>query len=184
MRTKGDLKAEVQFPGGSQAWIDAPLPGSSLPLAAVEIIAHAASPEGIASFEINLNGQPLANIEPDPGSIDQTLMYTHHTWQPAAPGSYLIEVKAFDRKNQPVPPAQVMVVIGPRETTTPSVTPTSNPTVPSTSTLTPTEQVTPTSTPTITSTAIPCDLASFGGDITVPDGTDFHQVKLSKKPGG
>ena len=58
------LKAEVQFPGGSQAWIDAPLPGSSLPLAAVEIVAHAASPDGIAAFEINLNGQLLTSTEP------------------------------------------------------------------------------------------------------------------------
>ena len=172
---------QAENTAGSRAWIDAPLPGSSLPLAAIDIVAHAASPDGIASFEINLNGQLLAVTGPDPGSIDQTLMYTRHAWQPAAPGSYLIEVKAFDRKNQPGPPAQVMVVIGPRETIPPSMTPTSNPTVTSTITQTPTEQGTPTITPTITSTALPCDLASFGGDITVPDGTDFAPGETFRK---
>jgi hypothetical protein len=109
--------------GGNQAWIDAPLAGSRLPLAAVEIVAHAASPDGIASFEISLNGQLLAKTVPDPASMDQTLKYTRYSWQPPAPGSYLIEVKAFDRNNQPGSPAQVVVEVG-EPTPTPTATPT------------------------------------------------------------
>lgn len=114
------LKPEVQFTGGSQAWIDTPLGGSQLPLAAVEIIAHATSPDGIDSFELQINGETLANIKPDPNSIDQTLMYMHHLWQPPASGSYLIEVKAYDRNNQAGPPTHVVVVISSKETDMPT----------------------------------------------------------------
>jgi hypothetical protein len=48
-------------------------------------------------------------------------MYTRYSWLPAAPGSYLIEVKAFDRNNQPGSPAQVVVEVG---EPTPTITPT------------------------------------------------------------
>ncbi len=112
---------QSEFTGGSQAWIDAPLQGSHLPLAEVEIVAHAANPDGIASFEIDLNGQLLTKTDPDPGSLDQTLMYMRYSWLPAAPGSYLIEVTAFDRDNQPGTPAQVVVQVGEQ---TPTITPT------------------------------------------------------------
>ena len=132
-----DLQPE--FAIGSQTWIDSPLEGSQLPLAPVEIVAHASSQGEIASFEIKLNGQLLAETTPDPASIDQTLMYTRYSWQPAAPGSYLIEVKAFDGNNQPGSPAQVMILIGVQETITPGTTPISLPTITTTSTLTFTE---------------------------------------------
>ena len=113
----------------SQAWIDAPLQGSRLPLAEVEIVAHAASPSGIASFEIKLNGQLLANTGPDPDSLDKTLVYTRHSWQPSEPGNYLIEVTGFDLNNQPGSPAQVVVEIGGlTPTITPTQTQTSTPT--------------------------------------------------------
>jgi hypothetical protein len=116
---------QVGFASANQAWIDAPLPDSHLPLAAVEIVAHAANPDGIASFEIDLNGQLLAKTVPDPASIDQTLMYTRYSWQPSAPGSYRIEVRAFDRNNQPGLPAQVTVEVGePTPSPTATLTPT------------------------------------------------------------
>jgi hypothetical protein len=117
----GPKETLPQFAAGSQAWIDSPLPGSHLPLAEVEILAHASSLDGINSFEIKLNGQLLAQTMPDPSSLDQSLMYTRYSWLPAAPGSYLIEVKAFDRNNQPGSPAQVVVEVG---EPTPTITPT------------------------------------------------------------
>ncbi len=113
---------QVGSAAGNQAWIDAPLAGSHLPLAAIEIVAHAASPDGVASFEISLNGQLLAKTDPDPASMDKTMMYTRYSWQPPAPGTYRIEVKAIDRNNQPGPPAQVVVVVG-EPTPTPTATP-------------------------------------------------------------
>jgi hypothetical protein len=116
---------QVGFASANQAWIDAPLPDSHLPLAPVEIVAHAANPDGIASFEIDLNGQLLAKTVPDPASIDQTLVYMRYTWQPAAPGTYLIEVQAMDNSNQPGAPAQVTVEVGgPTPSPTATLTPT------------------------------------------------------------
>ena len=109
----------AKYSPGSRAWIDAPLPGTSQPLGPVEIVAHASSPSGIASFEISLNGQPLATASPDADSFDPNLMFMRHSWRPAAPGTYLIEVRAMDASNQAGPAAQVMVVISPKETITP-----------------------------------------------------------------
>lgn len=165
------------FSAGSQAWIDAPLPGSSLPLAAVEIVAHAANPASVASFEISLNGQPLAKTTPDQASIDQTLMYMRHSWRPAAPGTYLIEVKALDRNNKPGPPAQVMVVIGTKDTSTATVRAASIPTPTATGTLAQGVENTPTVTPTV----LACDLATFVADVNVPDGTEFAPGKSFRK---
>ncbi len=123
--------------GSSQSWIDAPLPGSHLPLAPVEIVAHASSRAGIASFEIDLNGQPLASANPDPigqssanpDPIGQRLVYMRYFWQPTAPGTYLIEVKPMDNSGLPGAPVQVTVVVGePTPTITPTGTQTPTPT--------------------------------------------------------
>jgi hypothetical protein len=112
----------------SQVWIDAPLPGSHLPLADVEIVAHSANPGGVASFEIDINGQLLTKIGPDPASIDQTLMYARYFWLPAEPGSYTIDVTAFDLNNRPGTPAHVVVEVGePASSITPTETQTSTP---------------------------------------------------------
>jgi hypothetical protein len=121
--------------GETQAWVDAPLAGSHLPLSEVEIIAHAANPGGIASFDISLNGQLLAKTGPDAGSLDPSLVTTHYTWLPAAPGLYLIEVTAFDKNNQPFTGVMVQVEVGePTPTWTPTLTLSPTPTL----TLTPT----------------------------------------------
>ena len=113
--------------GSGQSWIDAPMPGSHLPLEAVEIVAHAANPDGISTFEINLNGQLLAKTSPDPASTDPTLIHTRYSWLPAAPGRYLIEVTAYDLNNQAGPPAQVIVEVG-EPTPTIALTETQTPT--------------------------------------------------------
>jgi hypothetical protein len=140
--------ASVKYSGGNQAWIDAPLPGSKLPLEAVEIVAHATSLDGISFFEIKLNGQLLANTLPDSGSFDQVLAYTRYIWQPAAPGTYLIEVKAYDKNNQPGTSAQSLVeVVEATPTPIATATPTPTPTLVSTATATPTTTSTPTKTP-------------------------------------
>jgi hypothetical protein len=111
----------AKYSSGSRAWIDAPLPGTSQPLGLVEIVAHASSPSGIASFEISLNSQPLAVASPDADSFDPNLKYMRHSWLPAAPGTYLIEVRAMDSSNQAGPSAQVIVIIGATETITPTI---------------------------------------------------------------
>jgi hypothetical protein len=134
---------QAPFVAGSQVWIDAPLPGSQLPLAPVEIVAHAASSAGIASFSISLNSQPLASVNPDAGSIDPSMMYMRYNWEPSAAGTYLIEVQAMDQSGKPGPTAQVMVEIV-ESTSTPTETETQIPSP----TFTPTETYTPSPSPT------------------------------------
>jgi hypothetical protein len=132
------------FGSGNQAWIDAPLPGSHLPLAPVEIVAHATNPGGVASFQINLNGQPLGTANPDPASIDQSLVYMRYNWQPAAPGTYIIEVQAMDNSGLPGAPVQVTVTVG---EPTPTIEATITPVVTSSPTPVPTAISTPTPAP-------------------------------------
>lgn len=102
---------QAPFAVGSQAWIDAPLQGSQLLLAPVEILAHAASSAGIVSFQILLNGQPLATTLPFTNNIDPTLVYTRYNWQPSAPGLYRIEVTGMGENDQPGPSVQVTVEV-------------------------------------------------------------------------
>jgi hypothetical protein len=69
----------------------------------------------------------------------------------------------------------VIPVVGQRDTPTPTQTPVDTPTYTPTPTDTPTATstatATPTSTPTSTPTPIPCHLAKFVSDVTIPDGT-------------
>jgi hypothetical protein len=77
---------------GPQSWVDAPLHGSSIPLAPYEIVAHAAFPPGISEFELTITGQGPQTIPADQSG--QTLVYMKQMWNPPAPGLYLIQVRA------------------------------------------------------------------------------------------
>jgi hypothetical protein len=154
-----DTPVSKYSPGG-EAWIDKPLIGSQFPIEEIEILAHAASPSGIASFTITINGGLLAEAEPDAGMSGQTLAYVKQTWLPTAPGTYVIEVNALDQVGNPIPPAQTKVTIIGEVAIPPE----------GTATLTEVAVITPTS----TSVAAPCDLAEFVDDLTIPDGTVFQ----------
>jgi len=79
--------------GGSlQAWIDAPLDESVLPLEPYEIVAHASDPQAISSLEIQVNGEELASLSnPD---AEELLALFEQVWVPPGPGEYQIDVKA------------------------------------------------------------------------------------------
>jgi hypothetical protein len=77
-----------------QAWIDAPLQGSTIPLAPYQIIAHAGFPSGISQFELTITGQGPQTIPAPADQSGQTLVYINHMWTPPAPGLYLIQVRA------------------------------------------------------------------------------------------
>jgi SH3-like domain-containing protein len=78
--------------GDPQAWIDAPLDGMQLPLAPYEIVAHAEDPSGIAQFEFNVNGNVIATTAGSAGSLSTV----RQMWNPAAPGDYVISVRAMN----------------------------------------------------------------------------------------
>jgi hypothetical protein len=77
-----------------QSWVDAPLHGSSIPLAPYEIVAHAAFPAGISEFEMTITGQGPQTIPAPADQGGQTLVYIKQMWSPPAPGLYLIQVRA------------------------------------------------------------------------------------------
>jgi hypothetical protein len=77
---------------GLQAWIDAPLDESVLPLDPYEIVAHASDPQAIINLEIQVNGTQLASLpNSDPGEL---LALFKQVWMPPAPGEYRILVRA------------------------------------------------------------------------------------------
>jgi hypothetical protein len=122
-----------------QAWIDAPLDGSTLPLAPYNIVFHAFAQGNPAAVELTINGQ---QVSLDPVSFDQPLVTIHYQWSPMQPGSYIITAHTQDRKGVWSSAHTHTVMIG-------SASPTSTPAL----TLTPTPSLTLTPTPTLTSTA-------------------------------
>lgn len=102
-------------PGPNQTWIDAPLPGA-IPLAPYLLQFHAGSFFGVDEFEVKINGIVLGTTPPSPivgegGGVYGTLFYGEYLWDPAAPGTYLIEVRP-QAQGQFGPAAQVQVTIG------------------------------------------------------------------------
>lgn len=135
--------AYLGLAGEPQAWIDAPLNESRLPLARYEIVFHITDSQQVMMGELSINDQVMASLpNPDPADKLVTLKYL---WDPAAPGRYVLRVRAQNGEGAWGPLSESVVFIG--ETT---VTPMSLLTP--TFTLMPTETVTPTLTPTLTPT--------------------------------
>lgn len=81
-----------------QAWIDAPLDGSALPVAAYTIIFSGASfGDPIGNFEVFVNGVQEGTVPPmyQNNEGDAQYSYAEFDWLPPAPGNYLIQVRAL-----------------------------------------------------------------------------------------
>ncbi len=77
------------------AWFDAPLPNSTfLPPNPCQIVAHGASPNGIAAFELSINGAVSANI-PSPDTKSSLVTLTRDCGL-SEPGNYLLQIRAQD----------------------------------------------------------------------------------------
>jgi len=173
----------VAIAGGPQAWIDAPLDGAALPVAPYAVVSHATDPKGIASFELSVNGQVVRTDQVDSAQQGQSLAHITQTWNPPAPGTYLLEVRAADPSGAFGLPAQVRVTVGGEtatatatETATPEPSPTPTPTrrrvtsPPPTATPTPVPPTLPSNTPVPTSTTV--------ADTTVPTVRTTVSTKL------
>ncbi len=137
--------------GSVQTWIDAPLDGSTIPLAPYEIVLHAYDPAGVTQVELKANGSLLATL-PNANS-EQDLATLKYTWSPPAPGNYTLSARAQSGNGLAGSEAiAVITVVG--ETPTPVVTVT--PVVSYTPTLV--DTLTPTATPTSTPTTVPAAL--------------------------
>lgn len=129
----------------AQSWIDAPLPETAHPFAPLEITAHFYHPAGVKQIEFSINGAVLQTLpSPNPKT---DFVYLTHTWQPAAPGTYSLSLRAQSSSDEWGNPASITVSIG--EVT--QVVPTTAAPRPVTPTITSTAQpiisITPTNTP-------------------------------------
>ncbi|MCX7753728.1 MAG: Ig-like domain-containing protein [Anaerolineales bacterium] len=92
-----------------QAWIDAPLNGTTLPLGAVEIFSHAASSSGIARVELSVNGAVIrTDTNPNPA---ETLSLARQTWLPTAGGTYQVSVRAQNTQGEWSAPVSISITI-------------------------------------------------------------------------
>jgi len=102
-------------PPSNQTWIDAPIHGSTLPMAPYKVVFHAASPSGIESFEVQINGVVLNTVAPTStgsgGSDYGTLFQGESTWTPPAPGTYLVSVRSKSSGGPFGPSAQAQVTV-------------------------------------------------------------------------
>lgn len=103
---------EDQLATGLGAWIDAPLDGSTVPLAEYEVISHANDPSGVSAFELSVNGQ-IISVDPVEAN-QQGLAIAHigQAWLPVAPGSYLLSVRAANTNGDYGAPAFAQVNVG------------------------------------------------------------------------
>lgn len=92
-----------------RTWIDAPLSGSTIPLAPYQIVAHSSDPVEIQVVEISVDGMLLDVFEnPEPANL---LFTASFSWTPPAPGVYLIQARGKNSQGEWSPPAQVRVIV-------------------------------------------------------------------------
>jgi hypothetical protein len=81
---------------GNNTWIDAPLHGAVLTMYPYDVISHASSPNGVAAFELSVNGQVYRVDDLPADQYGMPLAYIYQEWNPSAPGTYILSVRAMD----------------------------------------------------------------------------------------
>lgn len=143
-------------PSAPRAWIDAPLPGTVIrPPNPCQIVAHGASLNGIAVFELSVNGAVTASI-PSPDKQGTLVRLTQNCGL-SAPGRYRLQLRALDKTGNWSNVAETNLTIVADETPT-AAPPTNEAAVP---TLTITPTLTPVPTPTSTPTTQPTGSVSI-----------------------
>jgi hypothetical protein len=94
---------------GPQAWVDAPLPASTVPLAPLDVVSHASDSGGIAQFELSIDGAVL-RTDPSPDTTS-SLVTIHQAWQPPGPGTYVIGVRGMNNGGTWSGPISVTVIV-------------------------------------------------------------------------
>jgi hypothetical protein len=180
---------------GPAAWIDAPLDGSELLPAAVQVTGHGADPSGVVRLTLLVNGTPSQSLDTSGGAIETG----HFTWQ-ATPGAHRLVLLSLGATGTEVSSATVLINIlgrvpdiedpttttqpagttttsldesttttAPPTTTTPSTTPPTTPPTTSPPTTTPPTTTPPTTTPTTVPPTTTCPI-SAPQLINPPDG--------------
>jgi len=103
---------EDQFAMGPGAWIDAPLDGSTIPMAEYEVISHANDASGISAFELSVNGEVISIDAVEANQQGLAIAHIGQAWLPTVPGSYLLKVRAANTNGDYGPPAFAKVIVG------------------------------------------------------------------------
>ncbi|MBN2044146.1 MAG: hypothetical protein JW757_03920 [Anaerolineales bacterium] len=104
----------IDSPNGlTRAWIDAPLDGSHLPLAAYQIVYHGADPIGISKVELRINDDLVDSHETF--ELNQQIKTFSYLWQPVAPGNYTLRVRTQNFSNSWSDDAVAEVIIDQEE---------------------------------------------------------------------
>lgn len=108
--------------GAPRVWFDAPLPGTVFyPPNPCQIVAHGASPNGIASFELSINGAAVNLPSPDTTS---SLVALSRDCGLSEPGEYLLQLRAQDNAGNWSGYAETSLIIeGGAPTSTPAPAP-------------------------------------------------------------
>jgi len=119
--------------------ITAPVNGSQVPVGQpTGVQVTASDPAGIIRLELWVSGQKVQEAA-SPAAQGQPTLTAVMQWTPPAPGSYTLEIKAYNTQNRVNVPASVAITAGAAVTTTVAVTgtpQTATPTVPSTPAIT------------------------------------------------
>ena len=93
---------------GPNSWIDRPLDQTHHPLEPVEIMAHASSANGVASFEITIDGESIHQESVGGSRLEKT----EAEWVPAEPGVYTVGAKATDKSGNTGKEVTSVIYIG------------------------------------------------------------------------
>jgi hypothetical protein len=126
-------------PDGPQAWLDAPLDGTSLTLpVAYTLVCHGSDPSGVQEIEFSLDELTLAVVpNPDPGA---TLFHAAQPWEPVEAGMLTVRCRSLGASGEWSGFAQAVVFVA-AEPEVVSSTPSHTPTSTAAATLTPTSTV-------------------------------------------
>jgi hypothetical protein len=107
----GGCEFPTQAPAGVTVWIDVPVNGLIVP-EGIELFieGHAASPTGITTIEIWINGS-LEFLFDSPPTQNDLAPYSQ-SWIPPSQGKYTIQVIAFSTDGAFSDPAQVQIQVG------------------------------------------------------------------------
>jgi hypothetical protein len=155
---------KVLVSGGARTWFDAPLEGSTLPLAPYPVVIHAFDPVGVAEAELSVNGVVLENLKP---SNDAGLSTFKYDWVPNQPGNFVLRARTKGHGNTWNSEAIVNVIIG---EITPTLVSSFTPTLVDTFTPTPVKSFTPT----LVSSFTPTQISSFTPTPPPPAGLTFN----------
>ncbi len=96
---------------GTNAWIDVPVDGITVPEGEIiNIEGHASSPEGMTKIEIWINGELFFEIGDPP--TEGKLSRFSQEWLPPGPGEYTIQVLAFGEDGTTSDPDHARVQVG------------------------------------------------------------------------